>query len=155
MRFIKAYTILPLFCLVLFVSAGMRHNCAYSSEDNIYDFPVYENLCTNTGTFHDTTSDYVRMVHESSFMAATAMNNIAERTPVQYLKVRSGQFSGMKGGGYWQSWKKKSGHRLISGVKSLNYGASGVIIPYHESVPVLRSGHFSKCYILALGKLLC
>ena len=154
MRFIKAYTILPLFCLVLFVSAGMRHNCAYSSEDNIYDFPVYENLCTNTGTFHDTTSDYVRMVHESSFMAATAMNNIAERTPVQYLKVRSGQLVGSRGG-YWQSWKKKAGYRLTSGMKSLTYGSSGVCLPYHESVSVLRSEHFSKCYLLALGKFLC
>lgn len=153
MKFYKFIILLPLFCIMLCVCAGMGH-IFYQPDSGGLFAEFQECTAAASGTLKDPTAGYIRSVRSSSFMAANNVNSVAERTPVQYL--RTGQISGTQNG-YWCSLKKRHMQKTTGngGVKAFIFGTSGLVVPYHKTVSVLNCGHFSKCYILALGRLLC
>ena len=135
--------------------SGIQKQADYVQADiKICTGSRLERTAAASGTLKDSAAGYIRTVRSSSFMAAHNVNNVAERTPVQYL--RTGQITGAQNG-HWFSPKRKNIQKTVcnGGVKASLFGTSGLAVPYHKTVSVLNCCHFSKCYILALGRLLC
>lgn len=88
------------------------------------------------------------------FMAASSVTNVAERVPVQTVNSNNGSVCGGIRGGYNQRSKRWL-NQCAGGLKVASSIISFVFLSYHKAISALSCNTFSKCYILALGKLRC
>ena len=149
MKTIRLLSILSLFC-ILSVYAGRGFLFSASQLDSELQQSIH-----SSSTLQYSDAGYIRLVRTSSFTAASTLTNVAEhRVPTQSLNVRGSQLNGTARGAY--NLKDKWRCSLCTG--GLKAGASVapyILQPYHKTVSALWCSSFSKCYILALCKILC
>ncbi|MBE6225900.1 MAG: hypothetical protein E7121_02260 [Bacteroidales bacterium] len=142
MKLLRLLVLLPLFC-TLHLCMGERH-CTESENCNVdYSLSVWDN------------EDYIQIVRSSYFCASSGANNVAERTPVQFLKVNGTSARGLRNGhNSSRSGCNASFGSLFRCKESLSGTFYGKV-QYNAFVPVWDCHNSSKCHILALGKIRC
>ena len=155
MKTIRLLSILSLFC-ILSVCAGKGFLFSVSQPDLVSESASeLQQSIHNSSTLHDSTVDYIRLVRTSSFTAASTLTNVAEhRVPTQSSNIRGSQLNGAARGAY--NLKDKWRCNLCAGGLKVSSSAVPYILqPYHKTVSAIWCSSFSKCYILALCKILC
>ncbi len=151
MKSLRLLIIFSLFCM-LCLCAG--RGFFFSAIGNGSNDAAVQSM-QNNATLQDSGEDYIRLVRSSSFVAANTLNNIAEhRAPTQWLSVRGAKLCGEARGAYGQKGRYKT-NLCCGGLKVSASAVSYLLQSYHKTVSSLWCCHFSKCYILALGRLLC
>ncbi len=108
-----------------------------------------------SAAYEDPAEDYERLVRSNSFVAANTVTNIAEhRVPTQTFNGSASYIYGGSRGSY-NLREKRGGSLFSSGLKASSTIISYAFLSYHKVVSALGCSTFSKCYVLALGRLLC
>ena len=151
MKSFRLLVILSLFC-ILSVCAG-RGFLFSASHPDLVSQPAsqLQQSVHNSSTLQDSDAGYIRLVRTSSFTAASTLTNVAEhRVQTQLPNVRGAQLNGAARGAYNLKDKLCTG-----GLKMSTSGVPYILQPYHKTVSALWCSTFSKCYIVALCKILC
>lgn len=142
MKLLRLLVLLPLFCTLHLCMEG-RH-CTESENCNVdYSLSVWDN------------EDYIQIVRSSYFCASSGANNVAERTPVQFLKVNGTSARGLRNG---QNPSRIGGKTSFGTLLRCKESLSGTFygkVQYNAFVPVWDCHNSSKNHILALGKIRC
>ncbi len=142
MKLLRLLVLLPLFCTLHLCMEG-RHCTESENYNPDCSLSVWDN------------EDYIQIVRSSYFCAPGGVNNIAERAPVQFLKVNGTSARGLRNGqNSGRSGCNVSLGTLFRSKESLS-GAFYGKVQYNAFVPVWDCHNSSKCHILALGKIRC
>ena len=152
MKNIRLLIIFSFFC-ILGLCAGK--GISFSTVDKCCNIGEEKLKCNHTSAeVQDYTASYIQTVRSNYFMAASSVTNVAERVPVQTVNSNNGNVCGGIRGGYNQR-NKRWLNQCAGGLKVASSIISFVFLSYHKAISALSCNTFSKCYILALGKLLC
>ena len=155
MKTIRLLSILSLFC-ILSVCAG-RGFLFSASQPDLVSQPAsqLQQSIHNSSTLQDSAAGYIRLVRTCSFTAASTLTNVAEhRIPTQSLNVRGAKLNGAARGAYNLKYKWRC-NLCTGGLKMSTSGVPYILQQYHKTVSSLWCSTFSKCYIVALCKILC
>lgn len=142
MKLLRLLVLLPLFCTLHLCMEG-RHCTESENYNPDCSLSVWDN------------EDYIQIVRSSYFCASSGANNVAERTPVQFLKVNGTSARGLRNGhNSGRSGCNASLGTLFRCKESLSGTFYGKV-QYNAFVPVWDCHNSSKSHILALGKIRC
>ena len=151
MKNIRLLIIFSFFC-ILGLCAGK--GISFSTINGGCSIEERADSWCNNAELQDYTASYIQTVRSNYFMAASSVTNVAERVPVQTVNSNNGNVCGGIRGGYNQRSKRWL-NQSAGGLKVASSIISFVFLSYHKAISALSCNTFSKCYILALGKLRC
>ena len=151
MKNIRLLIIFSFFC-ILCLCAGK--GISFSTINGCCSIEERADSWYKNDELQDYTASYIQTVRSNYFMAASSVTNVAERVPVQTVNYNNGNVCGGIRGGYNQRSKRWL-NQCAGGLKVASSIISFVFLSYHKAISALSCNTFSKCYILALGKLRC